>query len=85
MNSKSIITSILLFLLATLVHAQELPDENLNGKNLRIWLKENWYEGYHWEETNDRFNNPIYADLYRNARREMYNYIDNEDNQLVDG
>lgn len=84
MNSKILIMCLgLLICLSQHCTAQELPPENLNGKSLRDWLKENWYEGYHWTGTSDRFDNPVYTDLYRNARREMYNYIDNKNNQLI--
>lgn len=84
MTTKFFLPFGFLFFAITFSNAQELPSANLNGKNLREWLKENWYDGYHWTDTNDRFNNPAYADLYRNARREMYNFIDNQDNKLTD-
>lgn len=69
-------------LTAHLSMSQSAPPDNLTGKDLRVWLKENWYDGHHWENTSDRFDNPVYTDLYRNARREMYNYIDNKDDKV---
>lgn len=72
-----------LFLLSNLAYSQEAPSGELTGKELREWLKSNWYDGYHWEATNERFDDPEYDDLYRNARREMYNFIDNENDKLT--
>ncbi len=46
--------------------AQPAPPSNLSGTTLRTWLKTNWYDG--------RLNSLSYA----NARRKMYNIIDNE-------
>lgn len=74
---------LLLFCSSHLTYSQDLPSEELTGKALRQWLKSNWYDGYHWEKTNDRFDDPVYDDLYRNARREMYNFIDNDNNKLT--
>lgn len=79
-----------LFLLSLLsltfrTSAQEQPPEELIGKELRQWLKANWYDNYHWNKdiTSERFNNPIYLDPYRDSRKEMYNYIDNVNNSII--
>lgn len=60
-------------LCACLMAAQtSTPPTGMNGSNLRTWLKTNWFEGYHIELG------------YDTARRKLYNFIDNHDNQIVD-
>ncbi len=47
------------------------PPSGLNGTNLRTWLKQNYYDGKH-------------AALgYSEARRQMYNFIDNKSNSIT--
>lgn len=56
----------LICVLPLMAFAQSAPPSNLSGSALRTWLKTNWYDG--------RLNSLSYA----NARRKMYNIIDNE-------
>jgi endonuclease I len=49
----------------------QTPPSDLNGSSLRSWLKTNYYNGKHS------------ALGYTDARRKMYNYIDNKNNQIV--
>jgi endonuclease I len=79
-----------LFFLVTLIFVSSLsafgqdePPSELSGKELRTWLKSNWYDDYHWVQTSERFKNPVYMDPYQDARREMYNYFDNKENKVV--
>ena len=51
---------------------QSYPPSNLQGASLRSWLKSDWYDGEHSQLG------------YTNARRKMYNYIDNENNKIED-
>ncbi len=51
-------------------HAQ-VPPDNLSGEELRIWLKENWYDGNH---------NTL---GYNEARRKMYAFIDNHGDTIT--
>ncbi|HHG84055.1 MAG TPA: hypothetical protein ENJ82_04835, partial [Bacteroidetes bacterium] len=55
-----------------LLYSQPTPPGNLSGSSLRSWLKSNWYNGYH---------NTL---GYTNARRKMYNFIDNKNNTITD-
>lgn len=48
------------------------PPSNLSGSSLRSWLKSNWYDGEHFTLS------------YTNARRKMYNFIDNQNNKIED-
>jgi|GEM_PF-7092296 len=48
------------------------PPSNLAGHDLRSWLKSNWFDGLHNQLG------------YTVARRSLYNYIDNHNNQIVD-
>ena len=54
----------------SLAIAQPEPPSNLFQEELRVWLKENWHEGYH-----DGLG-------YNQARMQMYGYIDNEDGMI---
>lgn len=49
----------------------QTPPSDLNGSSLRSWLKTNYYNGKHS------------ALGYTDARRKMYNYIDNKNNKIV--
>lgn len=49
----------------------QTPPSNLEGTSLRSWLKTNYYDGKHR------------ALGYTDARRKMYNYIDNKNNKIV--
>lgn len=46
--------------------SQSAPPSNLNGQDLRTWLKSNWFDGYHTTLG------------YNTARSEMYGYIDSQ-------
>ncbi|MBM55378.1 MAG: hypothetical protein CMB32_02355 [Euryarchaeota archaeon] len=54
----------------TIAVAQPDPPSNLFQEELRVWLQENWHEGYH-----DGLG-------YNQARMQMYGYIDNEDGMI---
>ncbi|MCG8578840.1 MAG: endonuclease, partial [Bacteroidales bacterium] len=56
--------------LSTLLFAQE-PPSDINGEELKQWLKTNWYDGKHTELG------------YSTARRNMYQTIDNTNNTLT--
>lgn len=57
---------ILLTLLPALVIGQTAPPSNLHQEDLRVWLKQNWYDGFH-------------TDLgYSGARSQMYGFTDEE-------
>ena len=63
--------SILLFcFFISLSSFAQTPPSNLEGKPLRDWFKQNYYDGKHSQLG------------YSNARRRMYNYIDNHNNQI---
>ena len=69
-------TNLFLFLVVCLlsnwnVYGQ-VPPNDLEGEALRVWLKTNYYDGLHNELT------------YATARMYLYNYIDNENNKIVD-
>lgn len=49
-----------------------IPPTGLQGDSLRAWLKSNWYDGLHNQLG------------YTEARRKMYNHIDNHGNIIVD-
>ena len=64
---------VVLVLFSFLSYAGPIPPENLSGETLRVWLKENWYEGKH-------------NDLgYDNARRAMYSFTDKDSDGMVTG
>lgn len=67
--------SFLLLTFVGLAYAQPSPPLDIYGKELRIWLKENWFNGYH---TSLGYNTAS------GARGRMYNYIDNIDGQVED-
>lgn len=55
---------LLLTILPALVIGQTAPPSNLHQEDLRIWLKQNWYDGFH-------------SDLgYSGARTQMYGFTD---------
>ena len=61
----------LFFLCSSLLIAQlPTPPDSLEGESLRIWLKENYYDDLH-QQLN-----------YTPARRLIYNYIDNHNNEI---
>lgn len=62
----------LLLCCVSLIQAQSPPPGNLSGSSLRNWLKSNWYDGQHNQLG------------YTNARRKMYNFIDNQNNKIED-
>jgi len=49
----------------------QIPPDNLSGEELRIWLKQNWYDGEHNELG------------YNEARRKMYGFIDNHNDTIT--
>ncbi|RPD45018.1 T9SS C-terminal target domain-containing protein [Hymenobacter sediminis] len=56
------------------VMAQTLPPAapvNLQGQDLKTWLRQNWYDGKRTELS------------YSMARGKMYNYVDNQDGRVV--
>lgn len=59
------------FFIANISIAQTAPPSNLNGQNLRIWLKQNYFDGSHSQLG------------YDTARMYMYNYIDNKNNSIT--
>lgn len=68
---KQLLSTICLLLLVTqCIIAQTAPPSNLSGSSLRSWYKTNWYSGKHKSLG------------YSNARRQIYNYIDNKNNQI---
>ena len=60
----------LLTLAGLLTHAQT-PPSNLNGEDLKTWLKQNYYDGKHQTLG------------YSVARKYLYNYIDNENGVIT--
>ena len=72
MNSSHTVGRVLLttLLLCTVAQSQVPPDD-LEGDAFRAWLRKNFYEGQHQHLG------------YRNARRAMYNFIDNRDDRIV--
>jgi hypothetical protein len=71
-----IISAILAFIISYSLVAQPYPPDSLYGKELRVWLRVNWFSGY-YDNGNTRYQNKYYSNAYQDARREMYNYIDN--------
>ena len=70
MSLKNILTSAvtriaLLLLFSVHPNAQTAPPSDIQLDELRVWLKANWYDGYH-----DQLG-------YNEARRQMYGYVDN--------
>ena len=60
----------LICLMPILALAQPTPPNNLNLEDLRIWLKQNWYDGE-------------FTDLgYSLAREQMYGFVDNNGGQI---
>jgi len=49
----------------------QTPPSNLNGSELRTWLKQNWYNGKHNELG------------YNEARKKMYGFIDNHNGTIT--
>lgn len=83
MIERKLLSGLLLSLcLITTGLAQPTPPDDLQLEDLRQWLRSNWYSPYYAKETNDRFKDKFYSDPYRDARREMYNHIDNENNEV---
>lgn len=60
-----------LFLCCQVLNAQPQPPSNLDGEDLRTWLKDNWHDGFHNELG------------YSDARRKMYGYIDNHGDTIT--
>lgn len=80
---RELLCMILVFILAiTGTVAQPAAPSDLEFDELREWLRDNWYKSYYGVQTNDRFKNKVYSDPYRDARREMYNFIDNDQNEV---
>ena len=71
MKTKHAITFALFLLCSSLLFAQvPAPPDGIYGDSLRIWLKENWYDNLH-EQLG-----------YTKARRAMYNFIDNQNDEI---
>lgn len=62
----------LLILVSGTEAAAQIPPSDLEGSEFRNWLRENYYEGRHRSLG------------YRAARRAMYNFIDNNQDAVVD-
>lgn len=67
---KTAILAFILSLSSILINGQT-PPSNLTGAELRTWLKQNYYDGKHSQLG------------YTDARRKMYNYIDNHNNKIT--
>jgi hypothetical protein len=68
MSLKNILTNIaLLFFFSASSYAQTTPPSDIQLDELRVWLKANWYDGYHNQLG------------YNEARRQMYGFVDNFD------
>jgi hypothetical protein len=68
---KKILLLSLLYISVSFGFAQQVAPNNIAGKAMRNWLKENWYDGK-------------YTLLgYNYAREQMYNDIDNVDNKIT--
>lgn len=65
------LSATLLVLLTSLTLAQTLPPSGLSGIPMRTWLRNNYYVGQYIPHS------------YDNARRRMYNYIDNHNNTIT--
>ncbi len=65
----SIMAALLLF--SSLFTFSQTPPSDLNGENLKSWLRTNYYDGKHQTLG------------YNTARRYLYNYIDNENNVIT--
>ncbi len=65
--------ALLLFFMSIsfLMFAQGPPPAELENNDLRTWLKQNWYDGYHTQLG------------YSNARRKMYAYIHNNNDTIT--
>ncbi|MBI9054223.1 MAG: endonuclease [Bacteroidales bacterium] len=60
-----------LFLLVSQIAFSQIPPENVNGEDLKTWLRTNYYDGKHQTLG------------YTSARRYLYNYIDNENGVIT--
>ena len=67
---KTIVYTLFLVVFCGLSAIGQTPPSNLNGSNLRTWLKKNYHEGQHITLG------------YSSARRQMYNFIDNKNNKI---
>lgn len=65
-----IIFSFVILFSTNVIFSQTIPS-SLTGEDLRNWLKQNYYNGKHSQLG------------YTNARRYMYNYIDNDNNKII--
>lgn len=73
MKNQRLFAFAVLFFCAGLLSAQlPAPPSSLSGSSLRNWFKTNWHGNYHNQLG------------YTNARRKMYNFIDNKGNKIED-
>lgn len=68
---KKILLPFIFVLSLTYSFAQPSPPTNLSGTDLRTWLKDNWFSGYHQQLG------------YNKAREFMYGYIDEREDGKV--
>ncbi len=68
---KRIIGLAIFILFAQQGISQSPPPADLDGEDLRVWLKANWYDGFHNQLG------------YSNARRKMYGFIDNHGDTIT--
>jgi endonuclease I len=68
---KTLITFLVLLGITSSTVFGQTPPSNLNGADLRVWLKANFYDGQHTSLG------------YSDARRKMYNHIDNKNNEIT--
>ncbi|WP_242926180.1 endonuclease [Pontibacter vulgaris] len=72
--AKILHTLFLLLLLTQYAWAQSVPPSTLSGESLKVWLRENWYNGYH---------KTLGYDGSQGARGYMYSYVDNYDGKVT--
>lgn len=74
-NFKTTLTMTLMCLFISIYSWAQIPaPSNLNGADLRTWLKANYYDGKH---------NTLGYDGANGARSKMYNFIDNKNNTIT--
>lgn len=67
---KQVLITLLVIMMGNIIAQDPTPPTNIINLELRTWLRNNWYNGYH-------------SSLgYSSARQEMYSYIDNEGGQV---
>ena len=70
---RHVVTTLVVAVVSVVAYAQPAPPSGVYLEDLRVWLKSNWYDGYH-------------SSLgYNEGRRQMYGYTDILGNGNIEG